>query len=152
MALLAKSCFAPGIISFISNLIMSSGEEDADADAAPEEAWVSEYVSGMDHEIYRCRLSYKMEGRYFSDLVRLIYKKLRAIVFAIEVNCNQRTTIRLNPADFLVNNIDENKIHVYCIGPDQNTTAIIETLEMSKEEATAYTASLAQTEDQDSED
>lgn len=88
MALLAKSCFAPGIISFISNLIMSSGDSDADPDDSPEEAWVGEYVQGMDHEIYRCRLSYMMEGRYFSDLVRLIYKKLRAIVFAIEVNCN----------------------------------------------------------------
>ena len=46
MALLAKSCFAPGIISFISNLIMSSGGGDAEADEAPDEAWVSEYVQG----------------------------------------------------------------------------------------------------------
>lgn len=89
MALLAKSCFAPGIISFISNLIMSSGQdEDADNDSGEEESWVEEYVEGMDHEIYRCRLSTMMENRYFSDLVRLIYKRLRAIVFAIEVNCN----------------------------------------------------------------
>jgi hypothetical protein len=28
MNLLAKSCFAPGIISFISNLITSSGDEE----------------------------------------------------------------------------------------------------------------------------
>jgi hypothetical protein len=28
MNLLAKSCFAPGIISFISNLITSMGEDD----------------------------------------------------------------------------------------------------------------------------
>ena len=42
MALLAKSCFAPGIISFISNLIMSSGvDEDADEG---EEPWVEEYI------------------------------------------------------------------------------------------------------------
>ena len=87
----------------------------------------------MDHEIYRCRLSTMCDNRLFADLVRLIYKKLRAIVFAIEVNCNQRTIIRLNPADFLVNNIEENKIHVYCICPNPNTTEMIETLEMSKE-------------------
>lgn len=38
MALLAKSCFAPGIISFISNLIMSSGEDDEDdEEEIPEE-------------------------------------------------------------------------------------------------------------------
>ena len=89
MALLAKSCFAPGIISFISNLIMSSGEDEDDGPSEhEEEPWIEEYVQGMDHEIYRCRLSTMMENRYFSDLVRLIYKKLRAIVFAIEVNCN----------------------------------------------------------------
>mmetsp|Transcript_13889 Transcript_13889/g.18951 ORF Transcript_13889/g.18951 Transcript_13889/m.18951 type:complete len:118 (+) Transcript_13889:360-713(+) len=91
MALLAKSCFAPGIISFISNLIMSSGEDDDDDDdgeLGEDDPWVEEYIQGMDHEIYRCQLSTMMENRYFSDLVRLIYKKLKAIVFAIEVNCN----------------------------------------------------------------
>ena len=90
MALLAKSCFAPGIISFISNLIMSSGaDEDEEGNSNNEKgSWVEEYVNGMDHEIYRCRLSIMMENRYFSDLVRLIYKKLKAIVFAIEVSCN----------------------------------------------------------------
>lgn len=134
MALLAKSCFAPGIISFISNLIMSSGADEEGEDEGMDEPWIEEYVKGMDHEIYRCRLSTMMENRYFSDLVRLIYKKLKAIVFAIEVNCNQRTIIRLNPADFLVNNIEENKIHVYCICPNPNTTEMIETLEMTKEQ------------------
>lgn len=92
MALLAKSCFAPGIISFISNLIMSSGEDDdiegGSNESSEEEPWVAEYIEGMDHEIYRCRLSPMVQGRYFSELVRLIYKKLRAIVFAIEVLCN----------------------------------------------------------------
>jgi hypothetical protein len=95
----------------------------------------------MDHEIYRCRLSTMMENRYFSELVRLIYKKLRAIVFAIEVNCNQRTIIRLNPADFLVNNIEGNKIHVYCICPNPNTMEMIETLEMNKDQILKYWAS-----------
>ena len=139
MALLAKSCFAPGIISFISNLIMSSGE-DEDADSEDEEQWVTEYVKGMDHEIYRCRLSSLLVGRYFSEVVRLIYKKLRAIVFAIEVNCNQRTIIRLNPADFLVNNIEDNLIHVYCICPSPNTAELIETLEMSRDQYNRYHA------------
>lgn len=140
MALLAKSCFAPGIISFISNLIMSSGMEEGGDDDEAEEPWIEEYEKGMDHEIYRCRLSIKMNNRYFSDLVRLIYKKLKAIVFAIEVNCNQRTIIRLNPADFLVNNIEENKIHVYCICPHPSTTELIETLEMTREEQIRYWA------------
>ena len=79
-------------------------------------------------------------GRYFSELVRLIYKKLRAIVFAIEVNCNQRTIIRLNPADFLVNNIEDNLIHVYCICPSPNTAELIETLEMTRDQYNRYHA------------
>ena len=44
MALLAKSCYAPGIISFISNLIMSSGEDEDGDDGESEEPWVVEYI------------------------------------------------------------------------------------------------------------
>lgn len=104
MNLLAKSCFAPGLISFISNLITSSGEEEGPEDEEIEQ-WKEEYIEGMDHEIYRCQLSPKMENKYFSEVVRLVYKALKAIVFAIEVKCNQKTVIRLNPCDFIVNNI-----------------------------------------------
>lgn len=67
---------------------MSSGEEEAASDEEEVEDWVEEYVRGMDHEIYRCRLSIRMENRYFSEVVKIIYKRLRAIVFAIEVKCN----------------------------------------------------------------
>ena len=49
MTLLAKSCFAPGLIALISNLIASS---DADEEAF-EEPWVKEYVYGTGFEIYR---------------------------------------------------------------------------------------------------
>ena len=51
--------------------------------------------------------------------------------------------IRLNPADFLVNGIEENKIHVYCICPTPHAAAMIETLEMSKEQIDKYWASQA---------
>ena len=117
---------------------MSSGEEEAAGEEEEVEDWVEEYVRGMDHEIYRCRLSIRMENRYFSEVVKIIYKRLRAIVFAIEVKCNQRTIIRLNPADFLVNNIEENKIYVYSICPDPGTTELIETLDMDKQEIARY--------------
>ena len=50
MNLLAKSCFSPGIISMLSNLITSSGSEDI---SLFEEDWIKEYVDGMGHEIYR---------------------------------------------------------------------------------------------------
>ena len=47
-----------------------------------------------------------MENRYFSDIARIVYKKTHAIVFALEVKCNGKTIIRLNPSDFMVNNIE----------------------------------------------
>ena len=142
MNLLAKSCFAPGIISFISNLITSSAAEEGDDDN--ENTWRREYTEGMDHEIYRCALSPKMENQYFSEVVRIIYKSLKAIVFALEVKCNQNTIIRLNPSDFIVNNIEENAIFVYCICPTSRIAEAIETLDMSKEEINRYWAQKTQ--------
>lgn len=79
-----------------------------------------------------------MENRYFSDVVKAIYKQLKAIVFAIDVVCNQKTIVRLNPADFLVNNIEENKIFVYCICPGPEYADKIETLDMTKKQTDEY--------------
>lgn len=133
MNLMAKSCFSPGLISLISNLIASSSESGKE-----EEQWLEEYGEGMGHEIYRISLSEKMEKRYFSDIARTVYKKTKAIVFAIEIKCNGKTIIRLNPSDFIVNNIKENEIHVYMICPDKRTAESIETIEMNKEEKNRY--------------
>ena len=51
MNLLAKSCFAPGLIAMISNLIASAGSMDLDPDTTKD--WFLEYTEGMGHEIYR---------------------------------------------------------------------------------------------------
>ncbi len=98
----------------------------------------------MGHEIYRISLSEKMEKRYFSDIARTVYKKTKAIVFAIEVKCNGKTIIRLNPSDFIVNNIKENEISVYTICPYKRTAESIETIEMNKEERNKYFNNKAQ--------
>lgn len=47
----------------------------------------------------------------------------------------------MNPANFLVNNIEENQIHIYCICPNPNTTELIETLEMTRDQIHKYWAS-----------
>jgi hypothetical protein len=67
--------------------------------------WLEEYAEGMGYEIYRIALSEKMEKKYFSEIAKTVYKKTKAIVFAIEIKCNGKTVIRLNPCDFFVNNI-----------------------------------------------
>lgn len=59
-------------------------------------------------------------------------------MFAIEVKCNQKTIIRLNPSDFIVNNIEENEIHIYCICPDGSMAEAIEVLDLNKEEMNRY--------------
>ena len=58
MNLLAKSCFSPGIISMISNLITSAGDQEREKF---EDEWIREYTTGMGHEIYRTDLSFKVK-------------------------------------------------------------------------------------------
>ena len=52
MNLLAKSCFAPGLIALISNLISSMSEPDEEF----EETWLQEYTNGTGFEIYRIKI------------------------------------------------------------------------------------------------
>lgn len=70
MNLMSKSCFSPGIINLISNLISSSPDADDDF----ESQWLRQYAGGMGHEIYRVKLSEKVEGRTFADICGLVYK------------------------------------------------------------------------------
>ena len=57
MNLLAKSCFSPGIISMLSNLITSAGDIDVNDE---DKEWIKEYTAGMGYEIYRTDLSHKV--------------------------------------------------------------------------------------------
>lgn len=59
-------------------------------------------------------------------------------MFAIEIKTNGKTIIRLNPSDFIVNNIKVNQIYVYTICEDKKTADEIEVLGMSKEERLKY--------------
>lgn len=59
MNLLAKSCFSPGVIALVGNLITTAGEQDTDMF---EEEWIKQYMSGMGHEIYRTKLSKFFNG------------------------------------------------------------------------------------------
>jgi len=80
-----------------------------------------------------------MERKYFKDIANIIYKKTKAVVFAIEVmTAKGKSVIRLGPCDFLVNNIMENDVHVYAICHDKVIAESIETIEMTKEERQRY--------------
>ena len=98
MNLLAKSCFSPGIIALISNLITSAGDQDIDNQ---EEDWMKEYLQGMGHEIYRTSLSYKFQGKTFNEVATIVYNEFQGIMFAIELEVGGQSIIRLNPGYFL---------------------------------------------------
>jgi hypothetical protein len=142
MNLMSKSCFAPGIINFISNLISSTANEDKEYD----EKWINEYVEGMGHEIYRIKLSSKMENKTFAEVASIVYKHNKTIVFGIEIETNGKTIIRLNPNEFKISNIEDNQIHVYVISEDGSFADEVETLEMDKEEKVQYWNKRAQEE------
>ena len=80
MNLLAKSCFAPGLINIISNLIASSSDSNSS-----EDIWEEQYGDGMTHEMYRVQLSEKMEDKTFRDISKTVYQMNKAIVFALEL-------------------------------------------------------------------
>lgn len=69
----------------------------------------------MGHEIYRIKLSEKMEKKTFAEIASIVYKHNHCIVFAIEIRTNGKTILRLNPSNFVVSNIEGNGIQVYTI-------------------------------------
>jgi hypothetical protein len=132
MNLLAKSCFVPGIISLIGNLIKSAGDEDMDI----ELDWMKEYMQGMGHEIYRVQLSPKFERKRFSEISALIYKELQAICFGLELKLEGQTLVILNPGSYEIKEKDtsEHSIHVYVICEDKKVADQVSTYELSQEQ------------------
>jgi hypothetical protein len=72
----------------------------------------------MEYEIYRVKLSDRMEEKTFAEVAGLVYKHNKSIVFGIEIKTNGKTIIRLNPNEFKISNINDNEIHLYVIQED----------------------------------
>lgn len=119
MNLLSKSCLIPGIITMISNLVMSAGSQSDDMNCQ----WIEEYSEGRGHEIYRTLLNDSFKNKTFSKLSSEIYQEYEAIVFALEIEIEGKTIIRLNPGTFnierLINERDDVKIYIYIICSDK---------------------------------
>ena len=120
MNLLAKSCFAPGLISMMSNLIASAGDEELPDDSA----WFSEYQNGKGNEIYRVEIDKdKYPEITFAKLAEVAYSEFQAIVFALEIQSLKnpdKSVIRLNPASFVFCKSDHDlfNFHLYIICQD----------------------------------
>lgn len=90
MNLLAKSCFAPGLIAMISNLIASASENEMGGNTD----WFGEYAEGMGHEIYRMPISQDdyQDSISFKHLADVAYQSYSAVVFALEIQSKMDLT------------------------------------------------------------
>ncbi len=97
MNLLSKSCITPGIISLISNLIISSNGE-SDKIFKNQAQWIKEYKEGQQYEIYKYK---NIQGDLlfysYQQLTQEIYNKFHCIIIALEINYHGGTLVKLNP-------------------------------------------------------
>ena len=92
MNLLSKSCLTPGIMALITNLVMSCGNL-----TGKHKEWQNEYAEGRGHEIYRIQLEHAYKKLTFLELVQEVYEKEQAIIFALEIEIQGVSVLKLNP-------------------------------------------------------
>lgn len=125
MNLLAKSWFAPGLIALVSNLT-ASGDMDSDLF---EKDWLKDYTQGLGYEIYRASLHPNFEGFAFKEIVRIIYKEFKSIVFALGIESQGKSIVVLNPIKFECTNFAMNKYYLFMIWEDASVAEHAENLD-----------------------
>ncbi|KAL4469404.1 hypothetical protein ABPG74_004657 [Tetrahymena malaccensis] len=105
--LLAKTCLCPGINTIISFLIASDKPDTSVVDKRDEDSWINDYIQGMQNEIYRICLNPKIFSGYnFNVVSQHIFRQLGIILFALEVKVLNETKLFINPADYLIQDIE----------------------------------------------
>ena len=96
MNLLSKSCLTPGIISLISNLVISSGTKKISS--VNESDWMKEYVEGQQYEIYKYNnIKGELLFLSFQGIAQELYMKFHAILIALEIIYKGGILVKLNP-------------------------------------------------------
>jgi hypothetical protein len=85
LSLLAKSCLCNGIISLISNLIMTSNLENINKKLKQNNEWLEDYKTGKGFEIYKISLD-NLRGYQFEEICEMIYLEKKIILFGLNVN------------------------------------------------------------------
>ena len=122
MNLLAKSCFAPGLIAMISNLVSSMSDPDEEF----EEEWLNQYVEGTGFEIYRVKIEREhfLDCLTFSRVAEIAHQCYGCVVFALEVEIKEKpgisSVVRLNPSKFKLQNWDVFNYYLYIISGDED--------------------------------
>ena len=128
LTLMAKSCFSKGIIPFITNLISTAGEPEKF-----DKEWKAEYAQGRTYELYRQKISDKLEGMRFREIAVLIYNKFRAILIALEMkNDNGNSVLLLNPSQMRVTDIRQKDIRIYIICSNSDIAEQISVMDREK--------------------
>lgn len=95
MDLLSKSCMTPGIISLISNLVLSC---QVDQDFFKNESeWLREYFEGKKYEIIKIFIDGELLNYSFHGLAQEVYNKYHSLLIALEINYKGGSLIKLNP-------------------------------------------------------
>ena len=95
MNLLSKSCITPGIISLLSNLIISSST--GIMISKNESEWLREYSEGTQYEIYKFTAAGQLLNFNYQQLTIELYNKYHSILFALEISFRGNCLIKLNP-------------------------------------------------------
>ena len=102
-------------MALIANLIASSGEPPKRSEIDNE--WLEDYWHGKGYEVYKVTLAAEFCGERFSWVASKIYKKFRAILFAIELGIGDNSKIYTNPGDYVLPK--GSKIVAYVISEDK---------------------------------
>ena len=142
LGLLSKSCLCPGIITLLTNLIVTNSVEQYNDKAnqiIEKNEWMNDYIEGKDYEIYKISLNSK-RGYYFGDIVNMIYNNNNGIILFglhIESTVTQDSIVYLAPLTFKLPKDDQTiSIYGYILAKNQSeATTVMDNLKMDKMES-----------------
>ena len=120
ISLLAKSCMCRGIISLISNLVITNNFDEEMEKQIGKLQWIEEYKNGKDYEIYKIPLDHS-GGYTFIQVADKIYNEKNTILFGLNLE-NKSTNLNvvlLSPMDFVLPTNKDLNIYGYILAKDQ---------------------------------
>ena len=120
ISLLAKSCLCRGIISLISNLVITNNFDEEMEKQIGKLHWIEEYKNGKDYEIYKIPLDHS-GGYKFIQVADKIYNEKNTILFGLnlENKAANLNVVLLSPMDFVLPTNKDLNIYGYILAKDQ---------------------------------
>ena len=130
ISLLAKGCLCKGIISLISNLIITNNFDESVEEQLGKLTWIEEYKNGKDYEIYKIPLDY-LRGYKFDIVVDKIYNEKKTIIFGLNIEDKEskKNIVLLSPMDFILPVSKSVNIYGYLLAKDQGEADDVENWE-----------------------